>query len=837
MVAGGSAPPALMIIVPLAIVAALALVGGLVALHIAATQAAALLAFCPVANFVTEPMTSLVRAGPYMAFPDDLPVILDDGLDGGMPECHDLKSVVLPTTKCDPSDKECAEHACREKCCEDESCTFYQFSTDPIAGDALQEVVCHLGEKHQLVDTNCEKPFFGEVCVSRLPIWQQEGKDHMKCLSGYGAGEGFLVDDQMDCQETAMANGDCFYQYNEDQKTCATCKDLSDISTSTIDNWRVYKDAKCGTGHVIDGAACSEWSMKKVLLYKVTGTEEVRPLSRICRGNNAQCLKKRCRQECSTKSDCTFYQYQEGENICFLGTAETLSETDVHEPHFGGFVTADRKCKSGFQCPSSNTCVDECTECEGYSQNGPVSRGRARSKRAWCVRSAVESLCYEDNWVASYRGLPVDEWCSGTEKVTVNMAESLDARESGDGICAKACCSDPYCAVYQMRPADATKKGSDFKKGDTVECWLGLETAGGKPNFKCTGRKLKRWRAAPAPMGRALAKRGCTDGSSACLTKNACVDHCRTECMGANMFNATIGVCEPDPTEEKEKLEWADDATHRHAFKDNIQHAFPKVATKNTDNAYYVEHHATDKSKFVEQDAILQLQLNSHKVAHGNTMDMASACGSLKDDDDDTMMCWHDDESVSCKCEFMKKQSCNTWFHDEKHMKHVLEDVGVLVFPGDKCVCSSTPNTNGEFHCTFGLLETLPLVKADKDDVAALQLAGSNSATCTPGKCDSAMGTTGEVVRFGSHNCGYSYAKDGEEYYCDSKCNCHKELSPSEVDMGKLLADDTCSDQVCTNMATCSTLDYGSYGCGYSCENADGVFYFCTQDCQCEADE
>jgi len=216
---------------------------------------------------------------------------------------------------------------------------------------------------------------------------------------------------------------------------------------------------------------------------------------------------------------------------------------------------------------------------------------------------------------------------------------------------------------------------------------------------------------------------------------------------------------------------------------------------------------------------------------------MASACNSLKDDDDDSMMCWHDDESASCKCEFSKKQDCNTWFHNDQHMKHVLEDVGVLVFPGDKCACSSAPNTNGEYHCTFGLLETLPLVKAGIDDKAALQLAGSNSVTCTPGKCDSVMGTTGEVVTFGSHNCGYSYAKDGEEYYCDSKCNCHKELSPSEVDMGKSLADDTCSDQVCTNMKTCSKLDYGSYGCGYSCENADGVFHFCTQDCECEADE
>jgi len=169
-------------------------------------------------------------------------------------------------------------------------------------------------------------------------------------------------------------------------------------------------------------------------------------------------------------------------------------------------------------------------------------------------------------------------------------------------------------------------------------------------------------------------------------------------------------------------------------------------------------------------------------------------------------------------------------------LKHVVEDIGMLVFTGDKCKCATAANDEGEYTCEFGLLESVPPVKADKDDKVAMRLAGTAEIECPIGQCDAKMGGSGEVVKFGNHNCGYTYVKQGEEYYCDRQCNCHKELSQEEADNGKKLEDDECLTQTCPGMSKCEPLDYGSYGCGYSCENSEGTFHFCTQDCECEAE-
>lgn len=842
---GSLVPPALAVAVPLALIAALVLVGGLVALHVSTTAALAALAFCPVSNFQQEPMQAIITSQPYLAFPDDLGSLMEDGLDGGMPECHDLSAVVLQQTNCGVDDHACMEHACREKCCEDEHCTFYQFSLDEIdsgnTGEGeLVPVTCQLGEKHQLVDKNCEKPFFGEMCVSRLPLWPQEGADHTKCLSGYGAGEGFMVDDQMDCQETAVTNGHCFYQYNEQKKTCATCTDLSDVTIQTLDNWKVYQDPDCGAAsHVKAGAVCTDWELKKVLLSKLKETTEVRPTSRGCRGNSAPCLKKRCRQECAAQTDCTFYQFQEGENKCFLGTSETLEPSQVDEAWFGGFVSSERKCKTGYQCPGNNQCVDDCSDCAGYSQNGPESKGRGKNKRKWCMRNAVESLCYEDNWNSEYRGVPLDEWCRGMEKVTVEINETLDFRETGEGICRKACCSDPDCAAYQMHQEDAKTIGSELQAGSSIECWLGMETAGGKPKFKCTGRKMKRWRQKPAPVGASLSQRGCTDGSSACLTKKMCVDHCRTECLGAP--REAQGHCEPVSTYEEEHLDSSSDARHKHAFKDNIQHAMPKLHSKK-EGSYYMQAERTQEAMYAEKDNLIIAQLNSQNLANGKLKDMAEACQTLKDDDDDDLLCWFeetDDGSGACKCEFNEKADCGAWFHDSEHMKQVVEDVGMLIFGGDKCTCSQE-KTDGVYHCEFGLLGAIPKMRADRADEGSFEISGTKKPHCPPKQCQSNTNKAFdncEVVTFGDHNCGYSCTSDAEEYYCDQKCNCHRELTPEEIEDEKELADDQCSaDRVCPNMRKCVVLDYGSYGCGYSCDDVDGTLHFCSQDCECETE-
>jgi len=303
--------------------------------------------------------------------------------------------------------------------------------------------------------------------------------------------------------------------------------------------------------------------------------------------------------------------------------------------------------------------------------------------------------------------------------------------------------------------------------------------------------------------------------------------------MGAPL--SKNGVCMPESTEDEEKLDWKDDPTHKHAMKDNIQHAFPRLATQGTDDNYYLEKEKESDSRFQEKDDILQLQMNSQKVASGKKKDMAEACQSLKDDDED-MLCWHEPVSDACKCSFTDKQECSTWFHDGQHLKHVVEDIGMLVFTGDKCKCATAANDEGEYTCEFGLLESVPPVKADKDDKVALRLAGTAEIECPIGQCDAKMGGSGEVVKFGNHNCGYTYVKQGEEYYCDRQCNCHKELSQEEADSGKKLEDDECLTQTCPGMSKCEPLDYGSYGCGYSCENSEGTFHFCTQDCECEAE-
>jgi len=567
----------------------------------------------------------------------------------------------------------------------------------------------------------------------------------------------------------------------------------------------------------------------------------VRPNARGCRGNSASCLKKKCRQECSGKTGCTFYQFQEGENKCYLGKAETLDAiADVAEPTFGGFVSAERRCKTGFQCPSNNQCVDECSGCEGYSQNGPEPKGRGRNKRKWCMRNAPESLCYETNWVDSYRGVPVNEWCRGLEKVTVEIKDALDARETGENICRKACCADPDCAVFQMHEEDSVVLGHELKVGSKVECWMGMETEGGKPKFKCTGRKLKRFNKRPGPFGKALSRRGCTDGSTACLTKGMCVDHCRTECAGAPTHNERLGTCEPKTTFEEEHLDFKDDKKHKHAFKDNLQNALPKISQGCSDT-YYLDDDPLEARNYRATDDMLGMQLNSRQVATGKMQDMAEACQTLKDDDDDDLLCWfeegEDADPGACNCEFSAKQSCRTWFADKDHMKHVVEDMGMLLFGGDKCECTDVPNEDGAYSCMFGLLPSVPPVCQNKGSGASVAMSGTKKPECALDTCKAEFQLYEKCspVTFSDHNCGYSCLKNNQEFYCDKKCNCHRELDDKEIADDIQHSDDKCTaGKKCGNMISCDVLDYGEYGCGYSCMDAKNSLYFCNQDCECD---
>jgi len=752
-----------------------------------------------------------------------------------------LKKVGLKRTKCDPDDRACYETACRTQCCEESSCSFYQFemdtdtpaiedessmSMDVPSMDEKNDVFCHVGEKHQLTDVNCEKPYFGEACIGRIPKWPQEGKDHTKCISGYSIGEGFVVEDQLDCQATAVDNGDDYYQYNADKKTCATCTNLGDLVLNSINPWKIFKKpAEEGHGT----PQCADWQLKSTLLSKIKGTKMVRPGGRGCRGNSVACLKKRCRQACSAEEICTFYQFQEGINQCYLGFSSTLNDTMVESNFYGGFVSSERKCKEGFQCPSTNQCVSACEECPGYSQDGPEQKGRGKNKGKWCLRDAVQSLCFADNWVESYQGIEVDHWCRGLEKVTVKVNETLDEHETGEKICRASCCSDPDCALYQMNPAQANLSGSEIKKGMKISCWLGMETAGGKPKFKCSGRKLKRWRMWQPPVASALSKRGCTGGSIACLTKKQCVDICRTECMGAENQNRVKGVCEPDSSMEEENLNTRSNL----AFKSNLVSSFPKLAAKKKD-AYYVDPNKNlpldsnnePSATFYSKDQILHMQLHSSNVANPlSTQDLSAACDGLKDNDlDDEWLCWF--ENAACICEFEEAKECHEWFADNGHLKHMVGTSGMLLFGGDLCECTTQENSDGAFTCSFGLLDKLPPLSPNAGAEAQLTLAGQNAPTCTKENVCADMSRC-TMKMFGKHACGYECfgATDtNQEYWCDAECNCHKEDETNDCKVGT----------VCPKQKKCNVIDYGSYGCGFGCEDDNGDFSYCSQDCVCE---
>merc|ERR1719160_2292739 len=106
-------------------------------------------------------------------------------------------------------------------------------------------------------------------------------------------------------------------------------------------------------------------------LSLVNDGKKVKPRPRGCRDLKATCMKKRCRAECEADEECKFYQFQEDENWCYLGYTDAITEEDFTEQHYGGIVSEVRKCKTGFQCPANNKCVDSCSEdCPGFSIDG-----------------------------------------------------------------------------------------------------------------------------------------------------------------------------------------------------------------------------------------------------------------------------------------------------------------------------------------------------------------------------------------------------------------------------------------------------------------------------------
>jgi len=205
------------------------------------------------------------------------------------------------------------------------------------------------------------------------------------------------------------------------------------------------------------------------------------------------------------------------------------------------------------------------------------------------------------------------------------------------------------------------------------------------PAEAINGKKLKRWRLAPSPTGAALTKRGCTDGSIACLTTKTCVDHCRSECMGADMHDNTRGLCVPESSMESEKIAFGRDPKKRLAFKSNLVGGFPTVSGKSSQKSFYVDE---GQPGFSATDRIYDIQTHSQKVVDVDSdLDLSTACDTLKDnEDEDTWLCWY--ENKACQCEFETHEGCDTWFKDGAHLKHVVDDIGMMIFTGEDCKCN-----------------------------------------------------------------------------------------------------------------------------------------------------
>jgi hypothetical protein len=557
-------------------------------------------------------------------------------------------------------------------------------------------------------------------------------------------------------------------------------------------------------------------------------------------------MKKRCRAECQADPDCKFYQFQEDENFCYLGHKDAIDDADLDERWVGGFVSEARKCKTGFQCPSNNKCVDSCSDdCPGFSIDGDEAKEAAVGKAAsgkWCVRDAVESMCFAGNWEDTFQGVKVNEWCKGLERVTVTVDDVLGVSENGETVCRKVCCGDPDCSLYQMYESDAERTFSDpamFANGKKVKigCWLGMQTPGQKPKFKCTGNRPKRWRNLKPPRGMALRERGCSQGSIACLASGACVEHCATECMGADIHNKAKGVCEPRTTLEQENLgkTEADRKKHKLAFQTNLVSGLPKLGGKlKEDNSYFLLPDDVEMDSPEAKDQLLHVQTHAQAIVDPQGgRDVGAACETLKDNTDDEWLCWLDDVSGACKCEFGQPQKCSNWFKNDRHMKHVVDsEAGMMLFPGDKCECSSSQNDDGAYECTFTLMPELPPVRTVEKTDAVLELKGTKAKECPEMATPCQTFQRCEMVQFGSHACGYSCFKDnGAEYWCDGNCVCSKE-STDEDDA----PDVQCHEgHVCPGMTQCDVIDYGGYGCGYGCKNDADVFHFCEHTCDCES--
>lgn len=127
--------------------------------------------------------------------------------------------------------------------------------------------------------------------------------------------------------------------------------------------------------------------------------------------------------------------------------------------------------------------------------------------------------------------------------------------------------------------------------------------------------------------------------------------------------------------------------------------------------------------------------------------------------------------------------------------------------------------------CTLQLLNSVPPVRTNEESAAAVQLAVDEEALCVEGTTCPNMQAC-EVIQYGIYGCGYSCegppGPNGEEGKYWCSDRCACNLEEA--------VRECVAGTMCPEMDSCDPISYGEYGCGYGCMKA-GVFHFCNDAC------
>lgn len=761
---------------PMLVAAAVVMMGGLYLYHRHRMNGPVPTTFCPVSSWEADPVGMLVGPAAHDAFGEQFTSLLSEDNNRGMPKCHGLRRHRL-SADCD-GDVDCKRQACRQKCCDRRDCTFYQFNTIDSTDN------CWLGSRSRLTAGTCESPFFGETCTTcrdrQMELWPQTLEDNMKCHSSLMGFTGFHVENQYECQAHAVEQGHAYYQYDSVRHKCETEATCDSPSRNTLHNWQIFSSLNLPAQQPAAARPPPDqeaWQFEPFLLHENRGMTTVQ-LSRSerCTAGDHTCMRDACRAQCSQHDWCIHYQFESGGDSCELAATHVIDEDDVGM-WFGGILAQNRLCAvDEYKCPSSHNCVSACGECDGHSRDGPDG---------WCVRSAVENIVASDGWTDNYNEQSIDAWCRGIERSVVTVSQGLAEGTTGADICRAACSADSQCAIWQMYPRDAER--SDLSEGDHVRCWLGMEDQLQRPRFTCSGRSPKRWRLLSAPRSEAVESRGCQDGQVACVFSQRCVDLCADECPSFEITDTEAGICQPPAQPALLTAGVPMNLAMSATMPQTVQ--YPEFAL------------------LADESDLLTMSINLNNFINPDTFDgdTTAICDVIPNADCNLI-------DGACVCEFDDDVACENLFDHPERVVPVLAEEGMLMFSRQGCSCDGRT-------CSLSLLNSVPPIRTNPEDTAAIQLRNDPAPVCDPTMTCPNMNTC-EAISYGAHGCGYNCQNDEGAYWCSDRCACNKQEAVVECTAGTM----------CPNMHSCNPISYGEYGCGYGCMR-DSTYYFCDDSC------